>query len=104
MLGSVVMVDTDLLPVFGVIKDIIINEMHCYYFFWKFFSLLFTTFHSHEVLHHTQLLFKLIKPSDMLDHSVLSLYKIPGSNSYFVTLKYYVTKKKKLMILCYQNL
>ena len=34
--GSVVMVDTDLLPVFGVIKDIIINEMHCYYFFGNF--------------------------------------------------------------------
>ena len=45
MLGSMVMVDTDLLPVFGVIKDIIINEMHCYYFILEIFhSSFFTTF------------------------------------------------------------
>ena len=95
VLGSVVMVDTDLLPVFGVIKDIIINEMHCYYFILVIFHTVcfLPHFHSHEVVHHTPLLFKLIKPSDLLDHSALSLYKIPRSNSYFVTLKYYVTEK-----------
>jgi len=89
------MVDTDLLPVFGVIKDIVSNEMHSYYFILEIFQTVcfLAHFHSHEVVHHAPPLFKLIKPSNLLDHSVLSLYKIPRSNSYFVTLKHYVTEK-----------
>ena len=30
--GNVVVIDTDLVPEFGIIEDIIVNNLMCYYF------------------------------------------------------------------------
>ena len=86
------MIDSDLLPNFGIIEDIIIDDLHSYYFvIEKLHTICISShYHSYEVIKHSPTLFHVCKLSDLWDHSVLGLYQIPHNQSYFVPLKYYL--------------
>jgi len=93
--GSVVVMNSDLLPVFGIIKDIVMDSSFSYYFVLEILhTICFSSHqHAHEVSLSTPPLFDLVKPSDLYDHSILSLYTIPHCHSFFVPLKYYLIEK-----------
>lgn len=93
--GGVVVVDIDLLPTFGVIKDIITDNSFNYYLVLEILhTICFCShYHAHEVIKQSPPIYQLVKPSSLIDHSVLSLYTIPISSSYFVSLKYYLIEQ-----------
>ena len=93
--GGVVVIDSDLLPKFGVIKDVIMDSSFHFYFIVEVLHTIccMSHHHAHEVIEHSPPTYQLIKPSDLVDHSVLGLYTIPNSHSYFVSLKYYLKEQ-----------
>ena len=92
--GNVVVIDTDLVPEFGIIEDIIVDALMCYYFVLeKLHTVCFSNhYHSFEVIKHVPKEFFICKPSDLFDHAVLGLYHIPQCHSLFVCLKYYLVE------------
>ena len=61
--GSVVVVNSDILPTFGVIKDIVMDS---FYSLWKFYTQYFFPHnHAHEVSMNTPPLYELVKSSDL---------------------------------------
>ena len=89
------MIDSDLFPKFGVIKDVIMDSsFHFYFIVGVLHTICFMSHHhAHEVIEHSPPTYQLIKPSDLVDLSVLGLYTIPNSHSYFVTLKNYLKEQ-----------
>lgn len=86
---NVVVLDCGLLPQFGIIHDIIINDVHqpilvCETLATCRFS---PHYHSYEVIHLNPPVFCIRKQSELYDYSVLSVYRN------FVTLKYYLVEK-----------
>ena len=88
-LQNVVVLDCDLLPQFGIIHDIIINDVHQPFLVCeKLITCCFSPhYHSHEVVHHNPPVFIICKQSELYDYSVLSLYHV---GSQFVSLKYLI--------------
>ncbi len=76
--GSVVVTGTDLVSNFGIIDEIIVDELMCLYFVLEDLQTLgFSShYHSFEVTYHTPKMYLICKPSDSLDHAVLSLYHL----------------------------
>ncbi len=75
--GDVVVATSNLLPQFGIIQEIIVDNL-CYLFFLELLhTICFSThFHSFEVINNSPPVFSVIKPSDLFDHCVLGLYHI----------------------------
>ena len=91
-LQNVVVLDCDLLPQFGIIHDIILNDVHQPFLVCeKLITCCFSPhYHSHEVIHHNPAVFIICKQSELYDYCVLSLYHV---GSQFVSLKYYLVEK-----------
>ncbi len=88
--GSVVVTGTDLVPNFGIIEEIMVDELMFFYFVLEELqTLCFSShYHSFEVTYHTPEMYLICKPSDLLGHAVLSLYQLHCSC--FVCLQYYL--------------
>ena len=84
--GALVVLDVGLTPVFGKICDLVaINTNDTYLVCEVMFTVRFNHhFHSYEVSLSSPINYVLCKPSDLVDHNVLGLYR-----SQFVSLKYY---------------
>ena len=95
MHGSVVVINSDLLPTFGLIKDIVVDNCYLHYFVLEIlYTICFSShYHAHEVSMNTLPLFQLVKLSTLYDHSIINLYSIPHCYSFFVPLKYYLIEK-----------
>lgn len=87
-------IDTDLLPIFGIVEDIVVDDLHCYFFvLQKFRTICFSPhYHSYEVNAHSPKAYYVCKPSDLFDHSVLGQYQVPNCHSLHVPLKYYLVE------------
>ncbi len=92
--GDIVVATSDLLPQFGIIQEIIVDNL-CYYFVLELLhTICFSThFHSFEVINNSPPVFSVIKPSDLFDHCVLGLYHIQSHRSFFVPLKYFLIEQ-----------
>lgn len=93
--GDVVVIDTDLLPIFGVVEDIIMDECHCYYLVMQeLHTISFVPhFHSYEVIEQSPKVYRIRKPCNLYDHAVLSRYQVAPRKSFFIPLKYYLVEK-----------
>lgn len=91
-LQNVVVLDSGLLPQFGIIRDIIINDVHQPFLVCeKLTTCCFSShYHSYEVILPNPAIFCICKQSELYDYSVLSLYHV---HSLFVSLKYYLVEK-----------
>ena len=89
--GGIVVLSVNLLPNFGLISDIIILDVDNYFLDCETLHTICFNFHFHsyEICHHTSPSFVFVKQSDLIDHSVLAIYK---KTTDFVTLKYHVIK------------
>ena len=90
MHGSVVVINSDLLPTFSIINDIVVDSFNSHYFDLEILhTICFSShYHAHEVTMTIPPLFELVKSSDLYNHSILYLYSIPHCHSFFVRLKY----------------
>jgi hypothetical protein len=91
----VIVLGTDLFPKFGILVDIFIDNLHCYYFVLEeLHTICFTShYHSYEVIRHSPMKYNVCKPSNLYDHTVLGEYEVPHSSpSSFVPLKYYLVE------------
>ena len=92
-----VVINSDLLPTFGVIKEIEVDSFYSHCFVSEILhTICFSSHQAHEVSLNTPPLFELVKSSDLYDHSILNLYSIPHCHSFFVPLKYYQLENFKL--------
>ena len=66
MHGSVVVINLDYLPTFGVIKDIVADRFYSHYYVLEILhTFVFPDYHAHEVSMNTPPLFELVKSSDL---------------------------------------
>lgn len=84
--GSVVVIKTDLLPVFGLIEDIIIDDSHCHYLVIEQLNTICFVphFHSYEVMALSPKVYYICEPSNLFDHTVLGLYQVAPHHSFFI--------------------
>ena len=89
--GGIVVLSLNLLPNFGLILDIIILNVDDYFLVCEILhTICFNPhFHSYEVCHHSSPSVVFVKQSDLVDYSVLAIYK---KITDFVTLKYHITE------------
>ena len=85
--GALVVVKSNTLPQFGLIKDIIIVDVDdCYFVFSQLDTLCFNShYHSYEVSYDQSFL-SVVRPSEMIDSHVLHPNTVSSHSS--VTLKY----------------
>ena len=90
---GVVILNCGVLPLFGVIHDVIMNDVHQPYLVCKQLSTICFSrhYHSYEVIYPSSTIFNICKQAELYDHSVLSLYHV--HSSFFVTPKYYIVEK-----------
>lgn len=88
---GVVVTESNLLPDFAIIEDIVVTEnMECYLLCKKCETLHFRHhYHSYEVIVTSDLI--AIRPRNLADFHVLSLQRLSGfPGSFFVCLKYHI--------------
>lgn len=86
---SVVILESNLLPEFGIIIDIICNSDQYYFVCKHLHTECFSPhFHSYEVSIDDNIV--ICNPSDLVDYNVLSLYRLSSHPNYFVSLKYHL--------------
>lgn len=91
--GDVVVLKNELLPTFGVIKDVIVLDVDRHYFVCE---ILITEhflehFHSFEVTKQNSPNYSICMQSDFVDHHVLHAYRVLSCpQSLFVPLKYHL--------------
>ena len=85
-------ISSDLLPVFGIIESIILDDDHLYYLVCAMMETVCFVphFHSYEIAAVSPTNYHVCKPSDLYDHSVLSQYTI--SSVQYVPLKYHIVE------------
>ena len=95
--GQIAIISSNLLPQFGMIADIIILDTdNIVIILEKLHTTAFIShFHCYEILYVQPTEYILMKPSEFVDLSPLSLYKPPNHN--FVSLKYYVERNNYIM-------
>ena len=93
--GSIVV----LVPVFGEIKDIIVDEQHSCYFVCDVLETcqFVSHFHAYEVSPSSPLIYRACRPSDLYDHTVLSKYTI--SSVHYIPLKYQIFHNEKFTMM-----
>lgn len=89
---NVVVLDSSLLPEFGIIHDVL-NDVHqpflvCEKLITDCFS---SHYHAYEIIRPNPPVFCICKQSQLYDYSVLSLYHV--QSSLFVSVKYYLVEK-----------
>ena len=92
--GDVVVTDTDLVPVFGVVEDIIVDSMQCHYLVCEVLSTICFVrhFHSYEVATQSPTVYYICKPTSLFDNTVLGRYQLASHPSFFVPLKYHLVE------------
>ena len=92
-LGSVVVLSMNLVPTFGIIRDIFVFSTDMYYLLCEvFFTECFSHhFHAYQVCKQMPIDFLLCKQSELHDHTVLECYTVSSQpNSFYVPLKYQI--------------
>ena len=84
---DVVVLESNLLPLFGIIIDILYVSEH-YYVAPCSTEFLSHNFHAYEVSKCSSSNTVFGRHSDLVDHNVLSLYSLSSTNNYFVPVKY----------------
>lgn len=84
------MIESNLVPVFGEIEDIIIDKEHSYYIVCNILETcqFISHFHAYEVSLPVPPTYHICKPSDLFDHNVLSKYSV--SSVQYIPLKYHL--------------
>ena len=91
--GSVVVLESYLSPVFGIIVDIIVRNSDQYYFVCDTVHTVFSShFHAYEVVKNSVAEFVICSHSALVDHTVLTLYTLPSHSSYFIPMKYHIVE------------
>ena len=91
--GDVVVLENELLPTFGVIKDMIVFDVDRYYFVCEVLSTecFVNHFHSFEVTKQNPTKYSICKQPDFVDHHILHAYSVTSyPHSLFVPLKYHL--------------
>jgi hypothetical protein len=91
--GSVIILNSYLLPEFGIIRDILVIDTNDYYFVCEVMETiqLVSHYHAFEVatdVSHSNV--NICKQSTLVDHTVLGLYTVNSTN--FVSLKYHIVE------------
>ena len=91
-LQNVVVLDSDLLPQFGIIHDIVVTDVYqpllvCEKLTTGCFS---HHYHAYEVIRLEPPVFCICKQSELYDYSVLSIYHV---FSLYIPLKYFLVEK-----------
>lgn len=90
---AIVVLESDLLPVFAQIVDIIVYGVdHCLFVCHLLVTHCFVNhFHSFEIQHQESPVVKLVKQTELVDHHPLGQYSLPSySSSKFISLKYHL--------------
>lgn len=88
--GAIVVLDCDLMPVFGVVKEIV-NINSCFYLVCNLLHTVCFVHHIHAYEVQELSIVKPIKVNSLYDHHPLGLYKSPLDNSIMVVpLKYHI--------------
>ena len=83
--------ESNLLPVFGIIIDILYICNDYYFVCSTLHTECFVShFHAYEVSKCSGLNTIFCRQSDLVDHNVMNLYSLPVSSNYFVTVKYHL--------------
>ena len=86
------MVESNLLPVFGIIMDIIWISNECYFVCKKLHTECFIShFHSYEVSENPSDII-LRNHSDLADYNVLSYYTLSSRLNYYICLKHHLVE------------
>ena len=86
---GVVVLQSNLLPLFGVITDIFVHSAEYYFVCSVLHTECFNAhFHAYETS-NTSMEYILCTHSDLVDHHVLSHYNLSTSSSQFIRMKYY---------------
>lgn len=91
--GAIVVINSDLMPEFGKIVDILIihQDSSCLFVCETFFTDCFNAhYHGYEVIPSKEI--TIIKQSNLIDHHVLHDYKINFSHS-LIPLKYHILER-----------
>ena len=94
---SVVVLNCALVPEFGLVRDIVLDDLQqpCLVCEILLTDCFVYHYHSYKVLHLTPAVFCIKKPSELYDHSLLSMYSV--ESSLYITLKYHLVEKLYLM-------
>ena len=81
-----VVTDTDLVPVFGVVEDIIVDSMQCHYLVCEVLSTyaLFVTNIRIRLLRTSPTVYYISKPTSLFDNIVLGRCQLASHPSFFV--------------------
>lgn len=88
--GDVVVLKNELLPTFGVIKDIIVMDVNGYFFVTEVLTTenFVEHYHSFEITKQSPTIYDICQQKSLADHHVLSAYDV--ENSTMIPLKYYL--------------
>lgn len=91
--GAVVVLQNNLLPVFGIIIDIIVHQVDiCYFVLQEYTTHCFLPhFHSFEVSLTSPPAYHTYKVHELADHHPLCVYIV--NNSHLIPLKYYIKEE-----------
>lgn len=89
--GCVVVTNVNLVPTFGLIKEVIVFETDVYYLVCE---ILFTEYfchhyHSYKVCKHFPPVYDIHQPGNLSDHITLSMYTL--QDSFYIPLKHQLT-------------
>ena len=87
------MLESNLLPLFGIVEDIIVHNSDQYFVCNTLHTECFVShYHAYEVTKDSTTDFVICSYSDLVDHHVLSLYSLPFHSNYFVPMKYHLVE------------
>ena len=91
--GPFLVVQSDLMPQFGKIKDIVVVDTEeCFFVISVYETEFFNShYHAYEVSSYDQTSYLLIRPNNLIDHHVLHLYNVLSHQHVsFIPLKYHI--------------
>ena len=91
--GAFVVVQSDLMPQFGKIEDIVIIDTDNSFFVVSIYktNVFNSHYHAYEVFSCKPSVYLLIRPNDLIDHHVLHLYNVLSHpHVSFIPLKYHI--------------
>ena len=87
--GGVVLLQSQLLPLFGKIRDILVHRNHFYFACNVLHTVCFNShFHAYEVSNSKE--YTLCTHSDLVDPYVLSVYTLSSFSTCFIPMKYHI--------------
>ena len=98
--GRVVVLESHLLPIFGIIVDIVIHNSDHYLVCDTLHTECFVPhYHAYEVTKKCTSDHVICTHDDLVDPHVLGLYTLPSHSSYFVPMKYYIVENFNFLYL-----